>query len=197
MKQCSKCGLEKEESEFNRENICNSCRREYHRKYDKKYRKSVKRVDYLKRYYRFGEYHKSVERIEYLKEYYKSDKYIIYQRKYQRKYQKSRYCSDIQYKLSKVLRVRLSHALKGNFKVCSAVKDLGCTIVELKVYLEERFQPGMTWENYGEWELDHKYPLSKVDLIDREQLLRVCHYTNLQPLWKLDNIRKGDKVLDF
>ena len=50
------------------------------------------------------------------------------------------------------------------------------------------------WENYGEWHIDHKYPLSKVDLTDREQLLRVCHYTNLQPSWAIDNRKKGNKV---
>ena len=59
----------------------------------------------------------------------------------------------------------------------------------------------MTWENWGnkkgEWSIDHKYPLSKVDLTDREQLLRVCHYTNLQPLWASENIMKGNKILDF
>ena len=221
MKRCSKCGLEKEESEFYRENICNSCRREYNRKYDKKYRKSVKRVEYLKKYYksdwyityqkkyhksgkslessrkRSKKYRESKEGIEYYKEYQKKYRKSVQSKEYHKKYRDDRYNNDFQYKLSRVLRVRLSNALRGDFKSGSAVRDLGCTILELKIYLEERFKPGMNWSNYGKWHIDHKYPLSKVDLTDREQLLKVCHYTNLQPLWAEENIKKGNKILDF
>jgi hypothetical protein len=68
-------------------------------------------------------------------------------------------------------------------KAGSAVRDLGCTIPELMVYLEARFQEGMSWENYGAWHLDHIKPLVLFDLTDREQFLQAAHYTNLQPLW--------------
>jgi len=64
----------------------------------------------------------------------------------------------------------------------------------LKQYLEERFQSDMTWNNYGEWEIDHIKPLSSFDLTDRDQLLQACHYTNLQPLWAEENARKGDRL---
>ena len=103
--------------------------------------------------------------------------------------------NDIQYKLKCILRKRLKTALSHNFKKGSAVNDLGCTISELKIYLENKFQPGMTWENYGQfgWHIDHIKPLSSFDLTDRKQLLEACHYTNLQPLWWQDNLSKSDK----
>jgi len=108
--------------------------------------------------------------------------------------EKERRKNDINYRISCNLRSRLNSALKNNQKSGSAVRDLGCTIAELKTWLEQQFQPGMTWENYGEWEIDHILPLSKFDLGDRKQLLKVCNWFNLQPLWAEDNIKKGNKV---
>ena len=104
--------------------------------------------------------------------------------------------TDIQFKLQSNLRSRLHSALKDNRKVGSAVKDLGCTIEQLKSYLESKFLPGMTWDNWTTdgWHIDHIKPLSSFDLTDRKQLLEVCHYTNLQPLWAKDNLIKSDKL---
>ena len=60
----------------------------------------------------------------------------------------------------------------------------------LKEHLENQFTESMTWDNYGEWHIDHIQPLSKFNLSDDKQLNIACHYTNLQPLWAEDNIRK-------
>lgn len=106
-------------------------------------------------------------------------------------YARNRYQTDIQYKLARRLRSRLWEALKRGYKSGSAVRDLGCSIEEFKNYLESLFQPSMTWDNYGEWHIDHIKPLDSFDLMDREQLKIACHYSNLQPLWAEDNIRKG------
>jgi hypothetical protein len=105
--------------------------------------------------------------------------------------------TDIQFKLSHNLRVRLISAIKGNYKVGSAVKDLGCSVEELKSYIESKFQPGMSWDNWNKdgWHIDHIKPLASFDLTDRNQLLEACHYTNLQPLWATDNIIKRDKLI--
>lgn len=86
-------------------------------------------------------------------------------------------------------------ALKNQQKAGSAVDDLGCTIPELMAHLERRFLPGMTWANWSRhgWHIDHIKPLASFDLTDREQFLAACHYTNLQPLWAVDNLRKGDR----
>ena len=104
--------------------------------------------------------------------------------------------NDFQYKLKIGLRDRLRKALHGNYKNGSAVKDLGCSIDELKIHLESKFQSGMSWDNYGfyGWHIDHIVPLASFDLTDRKQFLEVCHYTNLQPLWAKDNLSKGDSI---
>jgi hypothetical protein len=109
---------------------------------------------------------------------------------------KERHKTDIQYKLSSNLRSRLKSAIRSNYKSGSAVRDLGCSIPELKIYLENKFQPGMSWDNYGlyGWHIDHIKPLVSFDLSDRKQLLEACHYTNLQPLWAKDNLSKSDKI---
>jgi hypothetical protein len=51
----------------------------------------------------------------------------------------------------------------------------------------------MNWDNYGSWHIDHKKPLAAFDLTKVEQFRQAVHYTNLQPLWRIDNLRKGKK----
>lgn len=111
-----------------------------------------------------------------------------------RKYDKDRRNRDINFKLAATLRNRVGKALKRNSKTGSAVADLGCSIQEFKFYIEAKFLPGMTWDNHGEWHLDHILPLASFDLTNREEFLKACHYSNYQPLWSLDNIIKGAKV---
>lgn len=85
--------------------------------------------------------------------------------------------------------------LKKNRKTGSAVRDLGCSIKELKQRLESQFQPGMTWDNYGVyWHIDHIVPLASFNLTNREELLKACHFSNLQPLTVRENLKKGEKV---
>ena len=114
-------------------------------------------------------------------------------------YKDNKLKTDIQYKLSHNLRTRLRNTIKGNYKAGSAVRDLGCSIEKLKQHLESKFQPGMTWDNwtFDGWHIDHIKPLASFDLTDRQQLLEACHYTNLQPLWAIDNLSKGDSVTNL
>ena len=109
-------------------------------------------------------------------------------------YFRERYQTNIQYRLTCGLRTRLRRALKGDTKSGSAVRDLGCSIPELVARFESQFREGMTWDNYGEWQIDHIVPLSSFDLTNRKQLLQACHYTNLQPLWAYENSSKGAKT---
>jgi hypothetical protein len=115
---------------------------------------------------------------------------------------KQRYNENVNARLAHILRSRLNSALKNCQKVGSAVRDLGCTIDELRQYLESLFQPGMTWENQGRrikngWEIDHIFPLSRMDLQDEEEFKKANHYTNLKPEWKINNLKKGNKFTEF
>lgn len=114
-------------------------------------------------------------------------------REYIKTWKNNKRKNDINYKLSCSLRERVSRLVRTG----SAVKDLGCTVEELKSHLESKFQFGMSWDNYGlyGWHIDHIIPLSSYDLTDRKQLLEACHYTNLQPLWAKDNLSKSDNII--
>lgn len=111
------------------------------------------------------------------------------------KYVKLKKSEDICYKLSMILRKRTRNFIKskGIKKSLRFEQYIGCSLNELKLYLESLFQPGMSWENYGYsgWHIDHKIPLksSKTE----NELYKLCHYTNLQPLWALDNFKKGGR----
>jgi hypothetical protein len=106
--------------------------------------------------------------------------------------QKKRTLKDPNYKLARTLRSRLSMAVKHS-KAGSAVKDLNCTITELRAYLQSKFETGMTWENYGQWHVDHVKPLCSFDLSDPVQFKQAVAYQNLQPLWAKDNSAKSGK----
>jgi len=129
------------------------------------------------------------DKCKYQKEYYNIHKEKIF---YQRNdYERKRRKTDPNFKLRKLLRSRLRNTLKGNYRTGSAVRDLGCTIDELKVYLESKFQEGMTWENHGTiWHIDHIEPLCSFDLTHHEQLLAAIHFTNLRPIFKEENLSK-------
>jgi len=103
---------------------------------------------------------------------------------------------DINFKLACYLRSRLVAAVKNNQKSGSAVRDLGCSIPELKTHLESKFQEGMSWENWSPdgWHIDHIIPLDSFDLQDREEFLKANNYTNLNPLWAKENLSKGNKI---
>ena len=99
---------------------------------------------------------------------------------------------DANFRLSCNLRSRLYQAIKSNQKSGSAVRDLGCSISEFKLYIENQFEPGMSWDNYGSWHLDHVIPLSRFDLENRTDFLEGCNYLNIQPMWAVENIRKNN-----
>ena len=90
-------------------------------------------------------------------------------------------------------RLRLAMIAQITWKKGKTLELLGCSIPELKIHLEKQFKNGMNWDNYGKWHIDHIIPLSKFDLFNIKEQKKACYYTNLQPLWAKDNLKKGNK----
>lgn len=107
---------------------------------------------------------------------------------------KRRRKEDPYYKVVRNLRNRLYYALiNPNWKKNTHFSQyIGCDRETLMNHLSSKFKDNMSFENYGEWHIDHIIPLSSAK--SEEELYRLCHYTNLQPLWGIDNIKKGNKA---
>jgi hypothetical protein len=176
---CSKCGVGKDFCEFNKRKnrkgkivlrgYCKVCHTEQSIYYAKKNPDNTKRNR--------------------LKWYKNNSKNLISKLKEKRN-------TDVLYKLRIGIRTRIKQALGGNFKRGKTIELLGIDIVGLSDYLESKFTEGMSWENYGlhGWHIDHIIPLSSAKTIEEFNIL--CHYTNLQPLWAKDNLKKSNKLLN-
>ncbi len=110
--------------------------------------------------------------------------------------------SDPQYRIRRALRSSLKNAIKHQRRAGSAIDSLGCSIDELRRHLEKQWALGMSWENFGRltnecetWQIDHIFPLSRFDLTDPLQVAKACHFTNLAPLWAIDNRKKGNRIV--
>ena len=103
------------------------------------------------------------------------------------------YRATVNGKLKSNLCRKINMALHGTMKSQSTVALTGCSMEFLRGYLQAKFLPGMTWENYGKfgWHIDHKRPCASFDLSDPFQKSECFHYTNLQPLWAQDNHSMG------
>lgn len=113
-----------------------------------------------------------------------------------RKWYAKSYNNNLQYKLGNLLRYRLWKALKDQDlkKDQSTIELLGCSKEELITHLESQFQTGMSWGNWSlnGWHIDHIRPVSSFDLSDPAQVKECFHFSNLQPLWAVDNIKKSN-----
>ncbi len=171
---CTKCRVQKDLSEFNKSKInkdgfrrdCKSCQKIY-REINKEKLKQQR-----KQYY---EFHK------------------VQINEYDKKYKNEKRKNDIEYKIKTNLRTRLTKALKENWKSGKTLELLACSIKEFKKHLQNQFKPGMSWDNYGLWHIDHKLPCAKFDLSKFKNQRKCFHFSNLQPLWAKDNLRKGSK----
>lgn len=215
-KVCTKCNIEKEFTEFiDRENRCKKCRKEYMKKYrlnnkdkikktvkkyqldnkekykeyDKNYRKENReKIEKQRKRHRLKNIDKIKQRV---KEYNKRPEV----RQQIREYQKYKRDNDPLFRLNDNVRTRLGRFLrqKGYKKTSHTFEMIGCTPKQLKKYLEKQFTIGMNWNNHGSgWHIDHIIPLSSCK--SEEDVFKLCHFTNLQPLWAEDNIRKGSKI---
>ena len=196
-KQCTKCNQLKHFDEFcknskskdGRDWYCRLCGRERCKKYHNQ-NKNCRNEQSLR--------------------YYKNHKDIMnsYHRKYHKLYRqkpeiklarnkkwKLQYYNDIHFRITSILRGRFKSAVKNQWKQTSVTKLIGCSIEQLKNHLECKFQKGMSWKNQGKWHIDHIKPCASFDLSKLEEQKKCFHYTNLQPLWAVDNLTKGTKFL--
>ena len=172
---------------------------------DKKWREDNKEIISQKRKIYDQTPRVKESRKDYISQYAKNNRDKI--NAYKREWDKNKLETDSAYKikkgLSKRFRLALNKHLDGkpvNAKGSNAVKLLGCSIPEFMVYMEEQFYSNpetgekMTWDNWklDGWHIDHVKPLSKFDLNDPKEVEKAVHYTNLQPLWWKENLKKSD-----
>lgn len=121
---------------------------------------------------------------------------ISYNEKNKSEQVKNRRKSDPIFKLKTYIGNRLRDYLKGKkYTKKSKIFDIvGCSPDELKEHIQSKFIEGMCWENHGEWHIDHVVPLASAKTED--EIYKLNHYSNLQPLWKIDNLKKSNKLIN-
>ncbi len=215
MKNCIKCLKEKEIEHFPKQgNICKSCKSDYIKNYYLENKNEIKekekerykknREDKIEKQLRYNS-SKKEEKSIYLKEYRQinRDKLKEKREKYNEENKerinearriryKERIKTDLKFKMTKIHRNLLKRVLRYK-KHKSTSELLGYTSIELKETIESKFKTGMSWENYGEWEIDHIIPVSSFDLEKTEPSV-INSLENLQPLWKFENIKKSNYV---
>lgn len=189
---CKQCNLEKTEDSFyfrkNRNKystICKDCAKTNSKD---KYIKNRYNILEQKKEYRKNN---SAKISKYGKKWREDNKQKILENN--RFYKKKKRETDIIFRLHCNISSSISRCVKRK-TTTQYLKTFGYTIDNLVEHLESLFEKGMNWENYGKWHIDHIYPVSKFNLEDEEQLKRCWALDNLQPLWDLDNIKKGNKV---
>lgn len=190
-KQCHKGHLTKR---ITASALCYECYRDIRKKYHQsnKYKKVQKK------------YLTSAKGKQTKKNYEKTSKYKLIRKKILKKFRssnKQRIIFERYYKTEKgeivnmwrTLRIRLKNWTKNkNARARSEMQNIiGCDKKTLRAYLESKFKPGMTWQNHGKWHIDHIVPLNKFDPTKYEDIKKANHYSNLQPLWAEENLRKN------
>jgi hypothetical protein len=122
----------------------------------------------------------------------KTEKAKTWYQQWEREYRKKP-----EVRIKRALRRRLQNAVECQKTVrrFKTRETIGCSAEQLKLWIEGQWKRGMSWENYGtKWEIDHIVPISKFSLTDPEEQKKANHFTNLQPLWKVENQGKRDKI---
>lgn len=123
-------------------------------------------------------------------------------RHYARKNRKLRLQRDFGFVVRERLRTRIRQAIKchSGVKAKRTMELLGCSLNDFRVYIESKFDTGMTWENWGhgsdKWNLDHIIPCAIFDLTNSDHQKRCFHFSNYQPLWQPDNFKKGARYFN-
>lgn len=207
-KQCTKCSIIKpltdyhknKKGKFGRQPRCKECLAE---DFKERYPKYKRRMAESQRNYVLNNKETIITK---RREYYKKNRdniaktrrlwynrTIEKRRAYEREYNKIRR-QDPKYRVRQNFKSRLVDAIryKGSYKSKRTEEILGCTVKALYNYLESLFTEGMSWDNYGEWHVDHIVPIAAAKTVD--DVYKLNHYSNLQPLWAKDNLRKAAKM---
>jgi hypothetical protein len=219
MKVCSKCKIEKTlESFFNKMNQCKNCFKEQ----KKQYRSGIRDILLKKSKKYYLDNKDSIS--EYRKKVYKENKTIVlksnklyrlankekikeYNKQYRIKnkeklaeknklYQQNRTKNDCIYRFKRNVQslIRCSFKRTNYHKNSKTVDILGCGIEDFKSYIQSKFKKGMSFDNSGKWHLDHIIPLATANT--EEDVIRLNHYTNFQPLWAEENLKKSNKIIE-
>lgn len=186
LKKCSKCEEVKSIDEFSNRKANSDGKRGQCKECQKKTMSNwrLKNIDYEKTYRKNNA---SIIRA-------RKAKYDAENKDKNRAYQKWKSENDVIYNLSRIYRRRVTYAFQhfGYTKRSESRKLLGCSWEVLKQHMESQFTNGMTWGNRGDWHIDHIIPLASANT--EEELMKLNHYKNLQPLWAKDNRSKGDSM---
>lgn len=190
VKRCTKCKIIKNESEFSKDkriknglgSWCKNCIKNSTKKW------RLANSEYDNKYYKNNKEEISNQR----KQHYKENKKRILDRN--KKYIRERLNTDPVFRLKRNLYRRVNNFVKGKDKSIKTIDLLGCTVKELRSHLESKFTKGMSWNNYGEWHVDHIFPCASFDLRKSEEQRKCFYYTNLQPLWAADNFKKSNWI---
>jgi len=206
-KTCTRCQTEKQITEFHKEkkgrfgvkSTCKQCHLE-------KKRNNPKEREYCKKSYQLYKEKKKAKSRKYKeknrdkvsaynKEYNKRPEVKNKRRIYNRRYENSRIFSDPVYRERRFLWKNICRALMvyGYSRNTKVYEALGADRDVVRKHLQEQFRDGMSWDNYGEWQIDHIIPLSSAETVER--VVELNHYTNLQPLWAEENAKKSNKIL--
>jgi hypothetical protein len=209
---CSKCKIEKDVCEFHKHSpskngvrgVCKECRKlEKHKNYEyrliNKEKIRIKNKKWLEENPNYNKEYSKIYNVKNreklnlkLKKWRETNK-TLHRVKNQIK-RNEKYNNDIFFRLKHLLRCRLNKII--NFKRNkSSIDILGCSIEVLISHLESQFKDGMSWDNYGYygWHIDHIIPVSTAKTED--EIYKLFHYTNLQPLWSKDNLKKSNKII--
>ena len=193
MKTCTKCKVERSLDEFHknkiskdgRKSVCKYCVKKYNKEYQEKNKEKTKK------YIEENREHINKRSREYNRRWKEENKEYV--RKREREYRKKRRKEDPLFKMKCTLRSRNLKAFKASLwhKDSKSIDMLGCNYEEAFKHIESQFTDGMSWSNHTTdgWHIDHIIPLASAKT--EEELIKLCHYTNLQPMWAEENLSKG------
>jgi len=186
-KKCTNCGELKPICEFNKlfkgkygvDSICRECRKIYNRI---RYQNSKEKL-----LLHSIQYYKNNKDKFKLKRKLNKDKFALYMKERR---------NDPIIRLNENISANIRHSLKRNKNGWHWEGLVGYTLEDLKKHLESQFKDGMNWENYGEWHIDHKIPISYFNIISsKSKGFKKCwNLENLQPLWSFVNLKKNNKL---